>query len=488
MFARWKSQTASIATFVILAALAGDFLGERVAHAQDYVDVGVVLEVPETGSAHTQHIVNVIVVNNGARPAYDVEAVVNIVYPDQSHFNSPREVPLGNASLKNNRRTLSWSIPALGGLQRELIAMTVTYSDGTSTFDKVYDPHEYSGSVTTSSFESDLHKGNNTAQVWAFNDDDTQPQVQQVRGNYWVRASVDEQQPAQGDTVNFTISAGKKPGEVLEAPPIDLRVDITLTDGLTATGTPNIRSTGLQGVEIDTPTSVSYSNGVFNIGTQKYFEKNDDDVLVRTPSIYSVTLPLTVASDAAVSEQCLTATLEGNPPPGTGFGDDDIADNVAKACLRGPEPLTSGQVDVFTIYPCVGITDAPCDSSDDIRVHAVSSAYSDAPIPSGTTVFWLDPLKARIYDGHTNASQVLQSVNNENTVSWQTAVDAGRRYKGGLASGVELYYSRTPFVGKTSGWAGLSFGISAKDVNGNTPHQERCSCAARAVAMKFVWL
>ena len=65
---------------------------------------------------------------------------------------------------------------------------------------------------------------------------------------------------------------------------------------------------------------MSYSNGVFNVGTLKTGDGWTQ----------SVTLPIRVASDAVVNQQCLTATLTGNPPPGTGRYDDDIADNVAK--------------------------------------------------------------------------------------------------------------------------------------------------------------
>ncbi len=74
----------------------------------------------------------------------------------------------------------------------------------------------------------------------------------------------------------------------------------------------------------------------------------------------------------------------------------------------------------------------------------------------------------RRYDGHTNTSNVLQSVNDENTVSWQTAISAGSSYTSGLTSGVELYFSRTPYGG-TTGWGGLTPGIAARDADGNTP-------------------
>ena len=50
MLARWKCRIRLIAIAAVLAALTGTFFGEHVAYAQggedDYVDVGLTLEVP----------------------------------------------------------------------------------------------------------------------------------------------------------------------------------------------------------------------------------------------------------------------------------------------------------------------------------------------------------------------------------------------------------------------------------------------------------
>jgi len=131
---------------------------------------------------------------------------------------------------------------------------------------------------------------------------------------------VDEPSPSPGDAVNFTITAERtKPSgrTGLTPPPIDLKVAIELTGGLSVSGDPTYPPpyTGYT-----KPDSVIYSNGVFNIGTLKAGDSKKN----------SVTLPITVASNAAGSLQCLTAKLTGNPPPGTGPHDDDISDNVVK--------------------------------------------------------------------------------------------------------------------------------------------------------------
>ena len=471
MFARWKHHTGLITTVIFFAALTGAFFDQNVAHAQagdnDYVDVGLILGVPDHVHIAGHHDLNIIVVNHGSRTAYDVEVVVDIVYPeDSSHFRRTPTVPVGNATVENNERTLRWSIPSLGELQRAEVTADVTNifsGSGLPNFDYADHPHEHFGKVTTSSFESELHKENNTARVWSYRTASQHHNFDQAAGNYWVTVSVNEPSPSPGHTVNFTITTGRaRPsGQTgLRTPPIDLKVDIDLTDGLSVSGTPSyVSKKQIGGTDHPKPASVNYSNGVFTVGTLKAGD----------PALNAVTLPITVASGAMVNKQCLRAKLTGNPPPGVGPHDDDISDNVAKMCLGSHKQLfSSGQVDAFTIYPCVGDTDPPCDSTDDVRVRAVNNSSGQILAP-GTAFFQVDPLLARIYDDHENSGNVLQSVNDGNTVSWQTSVTAGRTYTGGLSGGIELYYSRAPYVGKTSGWNGLTMGIAAKDVEGNSP-------------------
>ena len=210
------------------------------AHAQvsdnDYVDVAVILEVPDQHSSVTNRKLNIIVVNNGSRTAYDVEVVVDIEYPeDTGYYTSNRvdgviEVPVGSASLENDDRSLRWSIPALGGLQREEISNASIVHKPTVTdpeFDNSLLPYEHFGRVTTTSFESNLHKGNNTSRVWSYIYDENSQQYRQAAGNYTVVVTVDDPSPSAGDTVNFTIAADlEKPSRIYWnhhkfVPPID---------------------------------------------------------------------------------------------------------------------------------------------------------------------------------------------------------------------------------------------------------------------------
>ena len=401
MFGRWKFQIWLIAIAAVLGALVAAFLDEPVAYTQgadhDYVDVAVILDVPDDVQASLVHDLNIIVVNNGSRPAYDVEVVVDVVDPDNSRFNSVPEVPVGSASLERipggmiDDARLRWTIPELGGLQREEVAAKVRHE---STVEPVFDnslyPHELFGEVTTSSFEGNLHQGNNTDRVWSYNYLPTADAVREVLGNYSVDVVVDDPSPSPGGTVNFTITAGRanpytgSGGTAQTPPPIDLKVDVELTDGLTVTGTPTYAPA------TDRADTVSYSNGVFTIGTlQKGKERTN-----------SVTLPITVASSALVNGQCLTATLTGDPPPGTGPFDDDISDNVAKVCLGqpdGPVVFASGQSDLLTLFPCVGETAYPCNATDSVELAATggTAAVETAPNavfqPENITIRVLEP-------------------------------------------------------------------------------------------------
>ena len=415
------------------------------------MDVALILDpVEDTFSGRD---LNIIVVNDGARTAYDVEVVVNIRYPENSSFfSSVSDAPIGSASIGSDGYSIHWTIPALGGLQRGEVAAAVTDKHSVRGFDKSEYVHEYDGKATTSSFESNLHQENNEDRAWSVavnpGDDDNEP----AWSTYSVNVSVDVQHPSPGDIVNFTITANHG-GRVAV---IDQKVAIELTDGLVVDEDANVDPPReISYAPDDRADSVSYSSGVFNIGTLTFSDYNGS---------HSVTLPVRVSSNAVVNEQCLTATITGNPPPGTGPREDDISDNVAQLCLgeQPVEPFVNGQVHAFTVYPCVGITTPPCDSMDDVRVRAVDSI--GRVLAPGTALFHVDSLTARKYDAKTG-----HSVNDGNTVSWQTAVSAGSSYTGGLDSGVELYYSRTPFQGHESDWKRPIYGISARDAKGNIP-------------------
>ena len=212
------------------AALVVAFFGEHVARAQggdnDYVDVGLILEVPDHPRQGLNHKLSIIVVNKGTVAAHDVEVIVSIDSPATlSHFHdepvliigsrSPEDLaypPIGSVSLESEERSLRWSIPAIkAGLQRLEHLVGVTHKGIVAdppAFDHTQDPHGFLGRVTTSSFESDHHKGDNTSRVWSYREDGS-GQWWQAAGNYSVVVSVDNPSPSPGDTVNFTIATDR---------------------------------------------------------------------------------------------------------------------------------------------------------------------------------------------------------------------------------------------------------------------------------------
>ena len=469
-----------IGVLVVCAALIGAFLGGPVAYAQGmvggYVDVELILEAPVDVQAAGAHDLNIIVVNHGTRTAYDVEVVVDVVYPSESRFVSSylptaSEVPVGSVFLDGT--SFRWTIPALGGLQRRKVEALVSheiYDGNVVVHDNSLDPHELYGAVTTASFDSNPE--NNTARIWSYNYNPTSPhQFVQVTGNYSVNVAVDESSPSPGDEVDFKITAYREGGYGL-LPYIDLKVDIELTDGLTVTGTPSYATEGTLSVPDSVP---GYSNGVFTIGTTKSAESRN----------ISVTLPITVAANAGGGRQCLTATLTGNPPPGAGPDDDDPTDNVAKVCLGAPPAgeqvvLDSGTASVFTLYPCVDIETYPCDSSDDVRSRVMVPQKNGVAQRPGDVIFHVPDPQARIFDTHVNNS-IEQSVNGGSAVSWHTVCDRTGTGCGAatdpVRDGVEIHWNRIPFNGHwrrdgppaTGVWTGVSSELQAAGVGGGDP-------------------
>ena len=454
---------------LVLAALAAflllDTASAQEATEYEYVDLAVTLEIPDQFSQVLSQHLNIIVVNQGSRTAYDVEVVVDVENPALGYYQirfvgetAPR-VPVGTSSLENAGRRLRWSIPALGGLQREEVRVYVVHksTETGSEFDNSSIPHEYFGEVTTSSFESDIHKGNNTSRVWSYRYDEPNQKYRQAAGNYTVAVTVDDPSPSPGDTVNFTITADRTtPTDYsgTDVPPIDAKVNIELTDGLSATGTPTYLCADLATCVV--PTQVSYSNGVFDIGTLKARESTRN----------SVTLPVLVASDAVVNEQCLTATLTGNPPPGIGPIDDDISDNVAKLCLGIPSEkrvYESGTVAAWTIHACKSDVSAnECDTVDEVDVHLVASTDDSGKVDLTQALIHIKDVPGRVLDSHT------QSVTGGTTVSWQTATleDSGFT---GTRNGVTIGIDRRPINDYITNWTNFSLTFVASDLNGSDP-------------------
>ena len=382
------------------------------------------------------------VMNYGSRTAYDVEAVVDIVYPENSSFFRLPDVPIGSVSLENDGYKLRWTIPEIEGLERvETVIVRIHPETFTGViFDKSLDPHEYFGQVSTASFESDFRKENNTDRIWAV-PNDSDGGTDRAMSDYSIQSvSVDEPSPSPGDIVNFTINAA------WNFAIIDNEIAIELTDGLTidedaAATPPRVVSFIAPGNTIPP----SYSDGLITIGTRKFGEG------IRT---LSATLPVRVADSAVVSEQCLTATITGNPPPGAGPFDDDITDNVAKLCLGDlPRvPFDSGDVRTWTLYACKDhIAANACDTAAevDVRVLAtIEGSDEDRALYNANALVQVKDEPGRVFDANTG------SVTDGTTVSWQTASTESMDFTG-TRSGVQTsidYASVDDYIDNWTSW------------------------------------
>ena len=315
--------------------------------------------------------------------------------------------------------------------------------------------------------------GNNRAEAWQIvrRSGITDP----LLPSYSVALHYDDFFPATDGTgvVHLKVTVSRKPTSAF----LHGFVAIALAPGLSA-GTPMFAINDTPGTEPmwSTTLHLSYSSGRFEIGTMASGgTTRDTNQPIDGEKTVSMTLPLTVASGAVLEEQCVTAEVFAQPPAGPGRFYDDGSDNRAKLCLGKPgiRLFQSGQIDTFTIYPCVGNTDPPCDATDDVRVRAVDKTVEPERIlvPS-TVVININERQARTYDGHLR-NNILQSVNDGNTVSWQTVrsyVDAGNHRQYSYLPGVQIGFSRMPFNNHLSSWSRHSGErIVVRGVDGGDP-------------------
>ncbi len=239
---------------------------------------------------------------------------------------------------------------------------------------------------------------------------------------------------------------------------IDQEVAIELTDGLAVDVDSNASPPRvISYTPADRAGSVSYGNGVFNIGTLKHSDYKQN---------HSVTLPIRVSNNAVVKEQCLAATITGNPPPGTGPRDDDISDNVAKVCLglsSQSKVYESGPVNPWTIHACMSdVATNACDTVAEVAVQLVASTDNSGKVDLSPAVIHVKDVPGRVLDFHA------QSVTGGNTVSWQTASLESTDFAG-TRNGVTVGFDRRPINDYINNWTNYSLTFVASDLNGSDP-------------------
>ena len=458
---------------------------------EQYVDLGVeIVLLSDKARADTR--VHLRVSNTGNRTAYDVNVGFDKRTRSQvgtGKFTLREDLPVGTANIRKNESmtfdtqasigtnpAFQWQIP-------EIPAHTAytAHLGGTSQSTDTEAVEEYFATVSSGSHESPDRQENNSHRAWGvFSQRDSGRRSSPAEPDYSVDVSVTGP-TSSGATfaVSVVLPKVRGIGSVIGHGCVNVR----LTPGLNA-GSPtftkiivdNINSTPVSatGRSFDTSASRECGGSSDATGVYKLPGTHGDRKAI-------MTLPVTVNSGATLSEQCLTAELFANPPAGGGRYHDDPNDNVVKVCPWGGAttiPLRTGAVSVWTHYPCVGITTAPCDSGNDVRVRATVPDQNGVILDSGTAVFHIpDAPLTRAYDAHSN------SVNNATTVSWQTSCDASNASCTGFTPdreefGVKLHWNANPFDGLFGGgnpWAGItSHGtVRGQDQGTNPPGKMR---------------
>ncbi len=436
-----------------------------------FVDVGVEIEPVSTPI----HEVIITVTNLGTLPAYDIDVTV-VVDPfgkdgDLSGRNSPGP-PLYTAT-RNLFRT--WRIQRLdAGAEATDRFVPFAATGPISSHAGVY---EWTAEVSTASREDPQRKHNNQARAWQYIT--TIPaKYGEVRPDYSLTVRVDNHFPATDGSgmVNFTLTARNEGESTPEQIFADASVSIAFTPDLTP-GTPMFAI----GDTLDTRQQ-SYSNGMWHIG-----EVGDH------PGLFTMTLPVTVADGAVLKEQCVTAELSARPPAGIGERYDDGSDNRARVCLGESEPVLfqSGDVELWTPYPCVGNTRYPCTTANTVEVATTAFVEGGRQIikssPEQVNIFiYVDSVTGRILDDQTH------SVTDANTVSWQTAREPDHRSGNKSVPGVTIGYTRRQYNDEITNWTSTVRTVSVSGVIDPAASDQTCDagdpsppCAPGRIKIRF---
>ncbi len=168
--------------------------------------------------------------------------------------------------------------------------------------------------------------------------------------NSYFEVNVDKRFPAHGEDVTFTLHFVTTPGGGdAETQLYGLEIDVEL-EGLKLVGSTPASDTVFTGVAND-------RSGRWQLGSQK----GGDLVVVAT-----------LDGKRPLEERCFTATFGASTPP---FSSQKFTNEPRSSttCL-GEDPtvvISSGEVGLMTVYPCIGVTTYPCDREGALEVVAV---------------------------------------------------------------------------------------------------------------------
>ena len=215
--------------------------------------------------------------------------------------------------------------------------------------------------ISTIPKESAMSMHNNVAEGWKIQGPVRNKKAQ---GNAKLEMQVSDRSPVSGATTDFTVkfqNQGDNRGTLHEDFPLfGVEVQVSHSLGLEfVSASPPTGSIG--GTDpFSVATTFDSGTGIWNIGA-----------VPRHPENPFIDLPLTFRynGDVPLEDACLTAELENFVPP----EDPNPAyqlDNKVRMCL-GEAPLSlvrEGDLQILTVYPCVGVTTDPCDAQDTVEI------------------------------------------------------------------------------------------------------------------------
>ncbi len=181
--------------------------------------------------------------------------------------------------------------------------------------------------------------------------------------------------------------------------------------------------------------------------------------------------------DLPLSERCLTAKLVQHYSPAFKLDLRKHSNDVATLCLEDTKRvLSSGEIILWWLHDCVGVTGHPCNDADELLLLAREDGGNNIKLPDYITslkyqysvdrylapdsiiINVRDPA-GRKYDTNSN------SVTDPTTVSWQT----GRKESGNFDHrGIRVWYSRVGFNTNIADWSNLVRTVSVSGLHGTT--------------------
>ena len=340
-----------------------------------------------------------------------------------------------------------------------------------------------------------------------------------------------------GQAVNFTLKLENlgttglvTRGDTYHTLLSDVTLDVTLS-GLkvkTAPTTAELNGTAIQCRDSDTAQDTlgacadGDDSAQWDIGFLYGYSPDDlkcDSTATGEYVCRQLTLKLALDGNMPLAERCLEARVRSLPAPEGWQG------GPIKVCLGADDPprllLEDGQVDLFTLYPCVGSgrTAYPCNSDDTDSLEIVSGAYLPTDYTRRSDILgdptnangprnWNDG-KAVLQTGYTTATdpeiqafiqvkdpngryfdgQTTESLNGAAVVSWHTARNPDYAWdttnplysfnKTVDVPGAHLALSAAPFYDERTDWGKMTrlTGVGGLKSDGSLPPQANIACA-----------